>query len=49
MDSVKPGDDAGLAFWKRFLGGTQVDGRLKLSLGLVIYLLIGGLTLAQWA
>ncbi|MBB3952442.1 hypothetical protein [Aureimonas jatrophae] len=49
MDSIKPGDGPGMALWKRLFGGTQIEGRLKLTLFLAAYLLIGGLTLAQWA
>jgi len=49
MDSIKAKDGPGMAAWKATLGGSLFEGYLKLTVLLVTYLLVGGLTLAQWA
>lgn len=49
MDTIQKDDGVALAAWKAPFGGNQIDGRLRFGAFLVAYLLIGGLTLAQWA
>lgn len=49
MDSIKRRDPWWLTAWKSVLGGSLFEGYVKLPLSLVVYLLVGGLTLAQWA
>lgn len=49
MDSVTREDGPLLAVWKSVVGGTRLSGTIKLVAFLVVYILLGGLTLAQMA
>ena len=43
MDSDKGGRSAGMRAWRFLFGGDQVEGRGKLFVFLILFILVGGL------